>query len=140
MTLTRILADRLTTPDSARRKVSLCRVFVRDLVVSCSIGVHAHERDAPQRLRVNFDLSVREGGPIGDKLANVVDYERIVLGARSIGEGRHINLVETLAERIAGICLADPRVRLARVRVEKLNAFDDVGAVGIEIERRNRFA
>ena len=44
--------------------------------------------------------------------------------------------VETLAERIAEQCLADPRVQLARVRVEKLDVFPDAASVGVEIERR----
>ena len=49
------------------------------------------------------------------------------------------NLVETLAERLAGICLQDPRVRSARVRVEKLDVFADAVSVGVEIERESPF-
>ena len=47
-------------------------------------------------------------------------------------------LVETLAERIAESCLLDPRVRLARIRVEKLDVFADSAAAGVEIERRQK--
>jgi 7,8-dihydroneopterin aldolase/epimerase/oxygenase len=43
--------------------------------------------------------------------------------------------VETLAERIAALCLSDRRVRVARVRVEKLDVFPDATSVGVEIER-----
>ncbi|HCX65995.1 MAG TPA: diguanylate cyclase, partial [Rhodobiaceae bacterium] len=42
---------------------------------------------------------------------------------------------ETLAERIAGSCLEDARVRVARVRVEKLAAIPEAVSVGVEIER-----
>jgi dihydroneopterin aldolase len=45
-------------------------------------------------------------------------------------------LVETLAERIAEACLADPRIHLARIRVEKLDIFADAASAGVEIERR----
>ena len=113
-------------------------VFVHDLVLRCSIGVHRHEREARQRVRLNIDLSVLEDfAPHGDKLANVVCYEDIVNGVRRIAENEHVNLVETLAERIATFCLADARVRLARIRIEKLDVYADAGSVGIEIERVN---
>jgi dihydroneopterin aldolase len=51
-----------------------------------------------------------------------------------IAEG-HVRLAETLAERIAAACFEDARVRVARVRVEKLEALSGAEAVGIEIER-----
>ena len=136
LTLTRILAERLTTPENARRKVSLCRVFVRDLVVSCSIGVHAHEHDAPQRVRVNVDLWAEESpSPVDDDIANVVSYEDIVTGIETLLGKGHINLVETAAEGIAALCLKDRRVVKVRVRVEKLDVFDNTASVGVEIER-----
>jgi dihydroneopterin aldolase len=126
----------------ADAKAGIRHVFVRDLVLEAHIGVHRHERGKTQRVRINLDLAVLEGATAAqnDRLSEVLCYEEIVEGTRRIvGEG-HVNLVETLAERISGFCLADPRVRVARVRIEKLDVFDDVGAVGIEIERRNRFA
>ena len=51
-----------------------------------------------------------------------------------LAEG-HINLVETLAEKVAGLCLSDPRVSGARVGVEKLHAISEAESVGVEIER-----
>ena len=115
------------------------RIFVRDLVVPCLIGVHRHEKDGRQRVRINLDLDVAEDEAAhGDRLANVVCYEEIVSAIRRITDAGHINLVETLAERIAEYCLRDPRVRMARVRIEKLDVFADAGSVGVEIERANR--
>jgi 7,8-dihydroneopterin aldolase/epimerase/oxygenase len=114
------------------------RVFVRDLMLHCLIGVHRHERDGKQRVLVNLDLTVEDHAErVEDKLTNVVSYEEIVVKLRALAGAGHINLVETLAERIAGLCLADPRVRLARVRVEKLDVFADAASVGVEIERKN---
>lgn len=114
----------------------LRHVFLRDLVVARNIGVHRHERDVPQRVQINVDLSVEEGDtPLNDDLANVFCYEQLTDGIRAIAEGPHINLVETLAEDIAVFCLTDDRVKVARVRVEKLDVFLDVTSVGVEIER-----
>ena len=112
------------------------RVFVRDLVLTCAIGVHAHEHDAPQRVRINVELMVREDERnLQDRIENVLSYEHIVDGVRAITEERHINLVETLAERIAGLCLADARVARVRVCVEKLDIYEEAASVGVEIER-----
>jgi len=111
-------------------------LLVRDLMLSARLGVYPHERHAPQRVRLNLDLSVAEGDrPLADQLAEVVDYEALIERIRALVAGGHVNLVETLAERVAALCLADPRVRSARVRVEKLDAIADAGAVGVEIQR-----
>ncbi|MBM3514035.1 MAG: dihydroneopterin aldolase [Alphaproteobacteria bacterium] len=111
-------------------------VFVRDLDMTCVIGVHAHEKRGPQRVRINVDLGVVEGHPRhDDRLENVVCYEDIVTRIRAIVADGHINLVETLAERIADICLQHPLAFSARIRVEKLDVFADAAGAGVEIER-----
>ena len=111
------------------------RVFIRDLVLTCRIGVHQHERLANQRVRINLDMEVADTGPIDDDLDRVVCYGEIMTGIRhAVGAG-HVNLVETLAERIAAMCLEDRRVLSARVRIEKLDVFTEAESVGVEIER-----
>ena len=123
---------------------ALRHMFLRDMVLNASIGVHPHEHAAPQRVRINVDLGVEDDGalplsrqPVGrDELVRVVDYEKLADCVRSIVSSGHVRLVETLAERIAEICLQDRRVHLARVRVEKLDVFMDATSAGVEIERR----
>lgn len=122
----------------------LRHVFIRDLVLSAFIGVYPSEHDAPQRIRINLDLAVLDEGAspmsqaaIGrDDLARVVDYEAVANAARSIAGSGHVQLVETLAERIAASIVTDVRVVSVRVRVEKLDVFPDAGSAGVEIERR----
>ena len=121
-------------PPLADGHAGLRHVFVRDLLVACRIGVHSHEKRREQPVRINLDLAVREGAT-DDKLAQVVDYEVIVERVRRIAGRGHVNLLETLAERIAEACLDDARVRAARVRAEKLDVFPDAASVGVEIER-----
>ena len=117
----------------------LRHVFIRDLVLNGFIGVYRHEKEARQRVRINLDLAVFEGAAdLADSLRNVVCYETIANSVRAIVASRHVNLVETLAERIAAMCLEDSRVRSVRVRVEKLDVFPDAASVGVEIERHNR--
>ena len=133
--MTRILAERTSAPDGAQGKGAPCRVFISDMVLECSIGIHPHEHDKPQRVRINVDLWVGETpAPLDDDIVNVVSYEDIVSGIEStLGRG-HINLIETAAGRIAELCLADRRVIKVRVRVEKLDVFSNVASAGVEIE------
>lgn len=134
----------MDTPRIASAAGALRHVFLRDMVLSASIGIYPHERRTPQRVRINVDLGVEDDGAravsrarIGrDRLARVVDYEKVADSVRAIVAEGHVNLVETLAERIAEACLADGRVLLARVRVEKLDIFADAASAGVEIERR----
>lgn len=129
-----------TLPVDAVDGTGVRRLLVRDLVLSASIGIYPQERRAQQRVRINLDISVDDRLPVADRIDSVVSYEPMVLAAREIVAAGHIELLETLAERLAARCLVDPRVRLARVRVEKLDAFPDAAAVGVEIERRQSVA
>jgi dihydroneopterin aldolase len=119
----------------------LRHVFIRDLVLEASIGIHAHEHRQHQRIRVNVDLAVTDEGEADraagrEDLALVVDYQKVAAAVRAIVRAGHIRLAETLAERIAAACLAlDPRIRLARIRIEKLDVFADAAAAGVAIER-----
>ena len=75
-------------------------------------------------------------GPKDDDISHVVSYEIVVKKVEAIIAGGHINLVETLCERIAAACLTDKRVMAARVRVEKPDIIPNARSVGVEIERR----
>ena len=114
----------------------LRHVFIRDLLLPCSIGVHQHEKTKPQQIRINLDLAVKESTEaLNDQIENVVNYEEIVIGVRALIARGHVNLVETLADDIATMCLEDIRVRSVRVQIEKLDVFEDATSVGVEIER-----
>jgi 7,8-dihydroneopterin aldolase/epimerase/oxygenase len=114
------------------------RVFVRDLVLEARIGVHPHERQGRQRVRVNMELEVAPGTALlKDDLRNTVCYDELVGAVQELAAGPHIQLAETMAERILELCLADERVRRARVVVEKLDVYGNGAAVGVEMEREN---
>lgn len=112
------------------------RVFVHDLVLAVSIGIHAHEKRQRARIRVNVDILVATPLPRADDFAEVVNYETIVAGIKALGDGKHINLVESFADRVAALCLADARVRAVRVTVEKLDIYPEAQSVGVMVERR----
>jgi len=111
------------------------RIFIRDLVLEACIGIHSHEQNHGQRVRINVDLLVGDDAPLGDDIRHVVSYETIVDGIRTLLAGGHINLVETLADRIIDQCFEDSRTEHVRVRVEKLDIYEDAESVGVEVEQ-----
>ena len=126
-------ANTLRTDGAA---IGVRHVFVRDLELGAKIGVHTFERVTTQPVRLSVDLFVEDEGSRSDQLNDVVCYEDIVEGIKSIIAAGHVNLVETLAENIADMCLGDARVLRCRVRVEKLQVIAEAASVGVEIERR----
>ena len=119
----------------------LRRVFIRDLVLDARIGVYPEEKGGSQPVRINISFEMRDDGldhPDGigpDDVTRVVDYDGLAKRVRALIGRAHVQLVETMAEQIARLCLNDPRVLMARVRVEKLAVFTDAASAGVEIER-----
>jgi dihydroneopterin aldolase len=111
-------------------------VFVRGLELIGSVGVYEHEKRYEQRVVVSLDLAVRDDyDGHSDRLEHVYDYDLAIKAVKSTVQSDHFNLIETLAERIADVCLADQRVRAVRVRIEKPDVLPSCRAVGIEIRR-----
>ena len=114
-------------------------VFVRDLEIVVSVGVLAHEKRYEQRVLISVELAVHDAcDGASDRLEHVVDYSKLIDGITLLVQGEHVNLLETMAERVAAHCLADPRVERARVRIEKPDIVPACRSVGIEIERHRR--
>lgn len=114
----------------------LYRLYIRRLEVPLRVGIHAFEKLGPQRVLLDVTLWARfnpDAPP--DRLAGVVDYEAIVQGIRRMAVGEHINLLETLADRVAALCFKHERVMRVRVSAAKPDIFEDAEAVGVEIER-----
>ncbi|HXC54873.1 MAG TPA: dihydroneopterin aldolase [Rhizomicrobium sp.] len=119
----------------ANAALAIRHVFIRNLEVLAHIGVHGHEQGKLQPVRINVDLAVEDAAVFEDRLEVVVDYDAITRKIRAILAAGHINLAETLAERIAVTCFEDARVKTARIRVEKLHALPGAESGGVEIER-----
>jgi dihydroneopterin aldolase len=122
---------------AAAGRPRLRHVFVRDLEIVASVGLLEHEKRYEQRIVVSADLAVRDDyDGVSDRLADVLDYGKLVDDIARLVQSEHVNLIETLAERIAAQCLADERVESVRVRIEKPEVIPSCRSVGIEIERR----
>jgi dihydroneopterin aldolase len=113
------------------------RIRVGGLELPCRIGIHEHERHQPQRVRISVELDVLDPGSFaGADISKVLNYETIVGGIKAIIAEGHVELVETLAERIASLCLADPRSVGVHVSVDKLDVYREADGVGVAIQRR----
>jgi dihydroneopterin aldolase len=123
------------TRPATETQPALRRMFVRNLVMEAPIGVRAHELGRKQRIRLNLDLGVLDTEST-DRLESVVCYDDLIAAVRVVVDAEHVQLVETLAERIAEACFRDRRVMTARIRIEKLDVYADAESVGVEIERR----
>lgn len=112
------------------------RVFVTGLELMASVGIYEIEKRYQQRILVSFDLDVADDyDGVSDRLEDVLDYGRVVTAVRAVVDSAHFQLIETLAERISEACLADARVLLARITIEKPDILAGCRTLGIAIER-----
>lgn len=129
----RLLAARGYSAEPGNDDTPTDRVLVRDFVLPVRIGAYAREREKPQNVRFNVDVDVLRPGHAVEDMRDVFSYDVVTDGIRMIVAREHIPLIETLAERIAALILAYPRVVSVTVRAEKLDV--GPGAVGVEIVR-----
>ncbi|WP_375259052.1 dihydroneopterin aldolase [Citreimonas sp.] len=113
------------------------RIMVRDLVLEAEIGAFQAERGTTQRLR--FDVVVEVApltSPVEDDVDRILSYDRLSEAIAHELASERLNLLETLAERVAERILLEPQAMRAFVRIEKLDR--GPGALGVEIVRTRR--
>jgi dihydroneopterin aldolase len=97
------------------------RIFVRDYVIDCNIGVYAEEKGVTQKVRLTVEARLApKVRSVRDEMVEVPSYTNLIDAIHDSAKGGHINLVETFAERIAARCLGDSRIASVLVRIEKL--------------------
>lgn len=110
------------------------RISLRDHVVEVEIGAFQKERGHTQRVMFNVVVEVRPApAPLDDDVDKILSYDRITEAIATELAAERLNLLETLAERLAERILAEPQAMRVFVRIEKL----DVGPykLGVEIVR-----
>jgi dihydroneopterin aldolase len=117
------------------------RLSIRGIEVHGHHGVFGFERRDGQPFVVDLVLGVdTRPAAASDDLADTVDYGALTLRVKEAVERDPVDLVETVAQRVADVCLADDRVGWAEVTLHKPQApieatFDDV-ALTIHRSRR----
>jgi len=107
------------------------RVFLKDVVVDLSIGLHPWERhpERPTRLIINVEmfasLPVAEGA--------FINYDHVRQKILSWAGRGHVDLLETLAEEVVSTCFELPLVEACRVSVQKPQVFNEASGAGVEL-------
>ncbi|SNS04201.1 dihydroneopterin aldolase [Antarctobacter heliothermus] len=113
------------------------RISVRDHVVEVEIGAFQAERGTTQRVQFNVVVEVIPfTGSLDDDVDRILSYDRVTEAIEHELAAERLNLLETLAERIAERILLEPQALRAFVRIEKLDR--GPGALGVEIVRARR--
>ncbi len=112
------------------------RLFLRGLAVDCIIGVIEWERRVKQTVVIDLELPVDcRHAARTDEVADTLDYKTLAKRVIGFVEASEFKLVETLAERIAGVILAEYGVAWVRISINKPGAIRGSRDVGVHIER-----
>jgi 7,8-dihydroneopterin aldolase/epimerase/oxygenase len=112
----------------------LDRISVRDYTREVEIGAFQAERGVTQRIRFNVVLEVsRHAAAETDDVDQVLSYDSITEAIEGLLSTERINLLETLAERVAERVLLNRKAVRVFVRIEKLDRIP--GTLGVEIAR-----
>lgn len=123
---------RAAAPDQPSRPPD--RISLRDHVVEADIGAFQRERGKTQRLAFNVVVEVTPPeAPLEDDVDRILSYDLITEAIALELAAERLNLLETLAERVAERVLAAPQALRIFVRIEKLDL--GPGALGVEIVR-----
>lgn len=127
------------TPEARSKATSgsepLDRIAVRDFVKDVEIGAFQSERGVTQRVRFNVVLEVSASAAAKfDDVDQVLSYDTITEAIEHQLAVERMNLLETLAERIADEILLNPRAVRVFVRIEKMDRIP--GTLGVEIVRK----
>lgn len=113
------------------------KVFITGLRATAVIGIYDWEREIRQNLRLDLEMQtdVRRAAASED-IADALDYEKISNRVRDFVEQSEFLLVESLAEQLAGLLIAEFNVPWLRLSVHKPGAIEFADDVGVVIERQ----
>lgn len=111
------------------------QIHLRDHVLEAEIGAFQSERGHRQRLRFNLTVDLADPvAGVGDDVDRILSYDVLTDAVAASLADERLNLLETLAEKIAAEVLAHPRAGRVTVTVEKLDRVP--GALGVTLRRR----
>lgn len=109
------------------------RISLRDHIREVEIGAFQQERGKTQRICFNVVVEVRLDAELEDDVDRILSYDTITEAIDRELSAERLNLLETLAGRVAEDILSDARAARVFVRIEKLDR--GPGALGVEIVR-----
>lgn len=112
------------------------RIFIRDLLVRCIVGIYPDERREKQDVIVNITLhtDLREAGR-SDDIEDTVNYKTIKKEVLAMVQQSEYLLLEKLADQIVQIAFKDSKVEAVDVSIDKPGALRFARSVAVEISR-----
>ena len=111
-------------------------VYIRGLRADAVIGVYEWEHHVRQTLVIDVEMRFStRAAAASDALADALDYHAVATRVREIVEGNTLQLIEGLAERIAGALIAEFGIGWLRLTLAKPGAVPWAEEVGVVIER-----
>ncbi len=113
------------------------RIFIRDLRVTCIIGINPVERVEPQDVIINIAMECDLAAACkSDAIEDTVNYTTLKDELVAFCSRSSFSLLERLADEIAMRCMGDRRVQRVTVSVDKPGALTGARSVAVEVERR----
>ncbi len=111
------------------------RIHIEQLEVFTRIGVPEEERAAPQRLTASISFwPYHEADDLADKIENVVNYSAVAEEVKNFVRDQSVNLIETLADRLAIHLLKHFRIQKVTIELRKF-PFEDANYVSVTVTR-----
>lgn len=115
------------------------KIFLEELKVDTIIGIWEWERKIRQTVIIDLEMSADIArAAASDDVADTLNYKSVAKRIQGFVADSSFQLVETLAERIAGIIRDEFDVAWVRVKLHKPGAIRGSRDVGVEIERGER--
>jgi dihydroneopterin aldolase len=112
------------------------KVFIEALEIETLIGIYDWERRIRQTLQFDIEMAFDNRKPAAsDDIADTLNYKAVSKRLVEYVSASSFGLVETLAERCAGIILDEFAVSHVRLKLSKPGAVRGARAVGVMIER-----
>ncbi|MBU6257144.1 MAG: dihydroneopterin aldolase [Burkholderiales bacterium] len=112
-------------------------IFIEQLRGETVIGIDDSELHRPQPLLIDLQAGVeRLQACDSDRIGDTIDYGLVRQRLRRLMREHRVQLLEAFAEAVATILIDEFGAAWVRVKVAKPHKFDDVSAVGVQIERR----
>ncbi len=112
------------------------KVFIEALEIECVIGIYDWERKIRQAVVLDIEMAFDNTRPAGtDDITDTLDYKAVSKRLIQYVSESEFGLVETLAERCAGIITGEFGVQHVRLKLSKPGAVRGSKAVGVMIER-----
>jgi 7,8-dihydroneopterin aldolase/epimerase/oxygenase len=129
-------AAETTADHAAETAPPLDLIFIEGFTGETVIGIHETELHRPQPLVIDLHAGVPHARACDtDRIADTIDYGVVCERLRRLLIEHRVQLLEAFAEAVAEMLIEDFGAHWVRVKVVKPKKFDDVRAVGVQIER-----